>query len=540
MRKTIQQGIQGNRAVGYIRVSDGSQVDGHSLDAQRKEIEVWCQHHGSDLIGTYVEAGVTAHTDRIQKRPELLRLLGDAEQHKFDLVIVHTLDRWARKLSIQMEALTRLGTAKVGFASVRDPFDASTPQGRLMLNLMGGYNEFFSELLGIHVSKAFRHKAELGLTVGPVPFGYRAQGKGLPTVPDWREADAVREIFHQRADGRTTGEIAAWLNGRGFRTKKGHGFTPHAAKDLLGCKFFLGVVVYHEEELPGQHEAIISQELFDRVQGRRQRRERMRSVHGPRGLLQGMVACARCGNRLQSDRHRHTVPLYRERHAHDCETNERSLLADGIDRQIATVIHSLGLAPDWKRRMAELAVQEHAGPSVQQLQDRLRRISRLYEDQRLDDEEYRRKTAEIDRELRQASVTTQPAIEEAAALFDDLPQLWSEATPEERRKLIAPLIERVYVDLEAKLVVGVTPAPGFGALLASAIAVAPNAPVEVISQEQLKGLENQGGWSWWRWGRPDLSQLQPTPEWPRPASSILAPARRSDQTAFAIAWGWAA
>ena len=60
------------RTVGYIRVSDESQVDGYSLDAQRAEIARWCKRRGYELVGIYADEGVSAHTDRIDKRPELL------------------------------------------------------------------------------------------------------------------------------------------------------------------------------------------------------------------------------------------------------------------------------------------------------------------------------------------------------------------------------------------------------------------------------------------------------------------------------------
>jgi site-specific DNA recombinase len=200
----------GNRAAAIIRVSDESQVEGHSLEAQRLGIERWCQQRGYVLLKEYKEAGVSAHTDEIEKRPELLRLLEDADSGEFDIVVVHTLDRLARKLSIQMQALSRLARAKVGFASVNDPFDCTTPHGRFALNQMGGINELFSDLLGIHVSKSFRLMAESGLTVGPVPFGYQRQEKSPPIIVP-RETAVVKEANLRRAEGQSYGEIAAWL-----------------------------------------------------------------------------------------------------------------------------------------------------------------------------------------------------------------------------------------------------------------------------------------------------------------------------------------
>jgi hypothetical protein len=93
-----------------------------------------------------------------------------------------------------------------------------------------------------------------------------------------------------------------------------------------------------------------------------------------------------------------------------------------------------------------------------------------------------------------------PSYEEAAQLFENIDSLWKEATPEERRKLISPLIERVYVDLELKLVGAITPTPAFRALLQCAVQKS-DSPVWVGSQEEMESL---GVWSWWRRGRIEL------------------------------------
>ncbi len=482
---------EGKRTATIIRVSDESQVEGHSLEAQRLGIEHWCGQRNYVLIKEYTEAGVSAHTDEIEKRPELLRLLQDAERGEFDIVVVHTLDRLARKLSIQMQVLSRLARAGVGFASVNDPFDYSTPQGRLMLNQMGAYNEFFSDLLGIHVSKTFRFMAESGLTVGSVPFGYQRQDKGQSLKVD-REAEVVKEAFLRRAEGQSYGDIANWLNTQGFRTREGHAFTAHAVKDMLNNHFYCGYVKYKGKEFPGKHEAIVSEELFQRVQARRHRREHIRLVHGPKGLLQGMVACRHCGNRLQSDRHRQQVPLYRERHAHECPTNNTSIVAEVIDKQVAIIIHCLDLDPDWKKKMAELAVANYDGPSPTALQEKRRRLSRAYSDGAYTDEEYNRRLAEIDRQLQQASTITNPAIEEAVELFSDIPMLWNEATVEERKRLMNTLIEMVYVDLETKHVAALRPTPAFRALLGKAIETIPDAPVMLIPPEKQEWFGDGG------------------------------------------------
>ena len=69
-------------------------------------------------------------------------MLDAAGRNETDIVVVHTLDRWARKLNVQSEAFGVLGKVGVGFSSVMSIFSMTTPSGRLMLNTMGSVNEF--------------------------------------------------------------------------------------------------------------------------------------------------------------------------------------------------------------------------------------------------------------------------------------------------------------------------------------------------------------------------------------------------------------
>ena len=79
----------------------------------------------------------SAQTERIDRRKELMALLKDAKAGLFDDVVVHTTDRWARNIGAQSQALQRLAEAGVGFASVNEDIDFTSPEGRLLLIMLG-------------------------------------------------------------------------------------------------------------------------------------------------------------------------------------------------------------------------------------------------------------------------------------------------------------------------------------------------------------------------------------------------------------------
>jgi len=73
------------------------QVDGHSLDAQAKNIKDYVNGQGWDLLEIYTDAGISAKKDSF--RPDLARLMQDAEDGKFDVVVVDKIDRFYRHLA---------------------------------------------------------------------------------------------------------------------------------------------------------------------------------------------------------------------------------------------------------------------------------------------------------------------------------------------------------------------------------------------------------------------------------------------------------
>ena len=92
--------------------------------------------------------------------------------------------------------------------SLTESIDFSTPSGKLMLTMIGGFSEFFSDQLAVHVVKSQRQRAETGLPIGPIPFGYVPGEPGEAPVVDPEEGEAVREAFATRAAGQSNGAIA--------------------------------------------------------------------------------------------------------------------------------------------------------------------------------------------------------------------------------------------------------------------------------------------------------------------------------------------
>src|SRR5215212_3880382 len=108
------------RAAAYIRVSSEEQLDGHSLDAQRRAIEAACAERGWTIVAWYADEGVSAHTDDTSKRPAFHRMVEDARRHQFDAVVVHKLDRFARSVTVALSTFKLLSDLGITFLSLTE------------------------------------------------------------------------------------------------------------------------------------------------------------------------------------------------------------------------------------------------------------------------------------------------------------------------------------------------------------------------------------------------------------------------------------
>ena len=193
--------------------------------------------------------------------------------------------------------------------------------------------------------------------------------------------------------------------------------------------------------------------------------------------------------------------MYRERHSLDCDTNNRTLLTRSIDRQIGDIMRSLMLPEDWRERMVRLAAARGQIVDLSGLLEQRRRLARAYADGAFSEAEYTARLAQIDGRMHAAQPACLPTVGEAAALFSNLGALWDEATAEEQRRLISPLVERVYIDIESRRIGAITPSPAFRSLLEGALEQSGRSACGLLPADVANQPES---WTWWRRGRIEL------------------------------------
>lgn len=148
------------RVAFYARVST---TNGQDPNLQLRELREYAERRGWVAAGEYVDHGVSGSKE---SRPSLNRLITDAKQRKFDVVLVWKLDRFARSLKHLVNALADFEAIGVAFVSLRDNLDLTTPSGRLMFQIIGAMAEFERSLIQERVRAGLRNAKAKGSRIG--------------------------------------------------------------------------------------------------------------------------------------------------------------------------------------------------------------------------------------------------------------------------------------------------------------------------------------------------------------------------------------
>ena len=236
----------------YVRVSTEEQAKhGFSLGAQEESLKNYARALGYDIFKIYKEEGKSA---KDLKRPEMIQMLEDAENHKFQAIFIYKLDRFSRSLKDLILTIDKLKELGIDFVSLQDKIETTSASGKLMFHVISAFAEFERNIIGDRTKFGMERKAKEGGFITKAPKGYKLIDKKL--LIDDEQSEQVRKIFEE------------FLNSDISLTQlaKKHSMTTAGIKKLLKNTTYLGRVKFAGQESKGQHKPIIEEELFKSVQ----------------------------------------------------------------------------------------------------------------------------------------------------------------------------------------------------------------------------------------------------------------------------------
>ena len=367
----------------YCRKSTDENLDStfNSLDAQRESCLAY--------IASQKHAGWVPHPDTFEdaavsggtlERLALGRLREEIDAGRVGCVVVYRADRLSRRILDFLQLMEQFDQHGVSFVSVTEQFSTATPGGRLYQHMLLSFAQYEREL----IAERTRHKMQAArrrgrFTGGQLVLGYDRAPEGGRLIVNPEEAERVREIFRLFLECASRLDVVRELRRRAWTLKRwatkegreagGTDFDNVSLKRFLTNHIYIGKVRFDGQVYDGEHEAIVDQETWDRIQALLAADER-----GPRrpssrctSLLAGLLRCAPCDAAMtptwsQKGNRRYRYYLCTKAHRHGWETcPSKSIPAIEIEKFVVEKIKSIGRDPDLVMRTVEEARKQMAG-----------------------------------------------------------------------------------------------------------------------------------------------------------------------------------
>lgn len=252
----------------YTRKSseEGLEQNFNSLDAQREACEAYIKsqmHEGWFLLDKqYNDGGYSGGT---MERPAFKELLKDIENDKIDIVVVYKVDRLTRSLMDFSKIIDVFDRHETSFVSITQQFNTTTSMGRLTLNILLSFAQFEREVTGERIRDKIAASKKKGMWMGgKVPLGYSKEDKKLVIYNE--DAQKVQMLFEKYLELKSVPKLMQYLKENEIKTKTDKYFSKGQLYHLLANKIYIGKITHKDKIYDGEHEAIICDEIFEKVQ----------------------------------------------------------------------------------------------------------------------------------------------------------------------------------------------------------------------------------------------------------------------------------
>jgi len=285
-------------AVIYARFSCDRQRE-ESVEGQIRECRAYAEKNGLTVIDTYIDRAKSASKDT-DKREDFLRMVRDSSRHLFETVLVWKLDRFARNRYDSAYYKNILKKNGVRVVSATEHITEG-PEGIILESILEGMAEYYSAELSEKIHRGQKENALKGRNNGgSIPLGYKLNKDTQKLEINPLTAPVVREMFQRYAEGDTIKNIRDDFNQRGLTTNKGLAFKYSTFSTVLKNRKYIGEYKYQDVVIPGGLPAIVTQDIFDRVQARLEKNKQAPAMAkaSDKFLLTTKLFCGKCGRMM--------------------------------------------------------------------------------------------------------------------------------------------------------------------------------------------------------------------------------------------------
>lgn len=405
----------------YARVSTTNQAEeGYSIDGQIDSLEKYCEAMGWEVYNKYIDAGFSGGS---LNRPEMTNLINDVKHGLFDTVLVYKLDRLSRNVRDTLYLIKDVfNINKIDFVSIQENIDTSSAMGTLFLTLLSAIAEFEREQIKerMQLGKLGRAKSGKSMMWSKTSYGYDyVKETGTLSVNPY-QALIVRKMFEWYLSGMSITKLRDALNEQYGQDKE---WSYRTVRVILSNPVYCGYNQFKGQIFPGAHEAIISEDDFNKTQEEIKTRQRTAAERfNPRPfqakyMLSGIAQCGYCSAPLaikmgmkRKDGTRLVKYECKQRHPRKTKgvtvynNNEKCgsgfYFKDDIEHFVLTEISKLQTDSDYIDKLfsntdKETIDRDSYQKQIDNLTAKISRLNDLYIDDRISLEELQRRSSDF-------------------------------------------------------------------------------------------------------------------------------------------------
>ena len=430
------------RAALYCRVSSAIQAkEGDSISAQLDALNKYANERKYQIIGTFVDDGISGTK---YDRDEFQKMLDMVEDGKVDIILVTKMDRLHRSLRNFLNMQDVLDRNGCHWKAIWEPsYDTTTPQGRMIINMMMNLAQFEAEQTGQRVRQVQAHKLRQREVIsGTTPHGYSIINKHL--VPN-EDADDVRKAFEIYDRTGNLSKTAEAMAGTNLPT------TVTGMKRLLKNRRYIG----EAHGMTDFCEPIVDKEVFERVQialSRNIKHNQKRTY-----LFSGLMRCAECGNAMSGHYWigRDCLGYRCQKHyctkVNRCE-NSRIITDGALEKKLLDMLPNVIIEQvEMHKKKSEPIVNYERQKAS--LEKKIERLKILFVNEEISLEEYRVDKATLMKQIEQLAPVTPSEPPQAVLQLQgmDIKEIYEILTQEERRMFWRGIIKEIRFDKDRNL-----------------------------------------------------------------------------------------
>ena len=315
-----------------------------SIDSQENELLAVASANNFYVSKIYKES----KTAKEPGRPIFNEMISFMQKSKEEYCILcWNLDRLARN-SVDGGQIIWLLDQKV-IEEIRTPskFFRNNSDDKFMMSLLFGFAKKYVDDLSVNVKRGNKAKLEKGGWPGCAPLGYINDKELKTLVIDKERAFYVKRCFELYSTGRyTIREITKKIEEEGMRSKNGLSISNSNIDKLLKNTFYYGLMFKCGSYYPGNHEPLISKELFDRAKSVVNRKAHFKKEKHffP---LRGLFICANCGCMLTASQKKGHDYYYCTNGKGVCSEHKHYLRSEKLDNFIVSLFDKVEVDEEW-------------------------------------------------------------------------------------------------------------------------------------------------------------------------------------------------